>query len=127
MFVSTTRNVICVLTRKPRHIQGSLIHDQSWDHNLKALLTDGLLRTTVHKSFDGIPIYLDWDAAADEQMSENAMDNCVLEHGHPPEAFWRVFKGMLPILQDGLLTYRFFNLPLGLHVEGIGIETLDFR
>lgn len=34
---------------------------------------------------------------------------------------------MLPVLQDGLLTYRLFDPLLGVHVEGIGIETLDLQ
>jgi hypothetical protein len=72
-----------------------------------------------------MPIHLDWDAAAGEQRSENAKRHCLLEHGHSPEAFRRIFEGMLPILQDGLLTYRFFDPLLGVHVKGIGIETLD--
>ena len=48
---------------------------------------------------------------------------CILEHGHPPEAFWGVFDGVLQILQDGLLTYRFFDSPLCLDIKGICIET----
>jgi hypothetical protein len=30
---------------------------------------------------------------------------------------------MIHILKDGLLTYDFFDLPLRLYIEGIGIET----
>ena len=51
----------------------------------------------------------------------------ILEHGHPPEGFRRVFEGMLQILHDGLLAYGLFNPPLGLYVERIGIETLDLQ
>jgi hypothetical protein len=48
----------------------------------------------------------------------------ILEHGHPPEAFWRIFDGMLQILQNGFLTYRLFDPPLCLDIKRIGIESL---
>lgn len=47
----------------------------------------------------------------------------ILEHGHAPKALRGVFNGVLQILQDGLMLYRFFYLPLCLHVKGIGVET----
>lgn len=51
----------------------------------------------------------------------------ILEHGHPPKALRRVFDGVLQILQDGLLLYRFFDPPLCLHVKGIGVETRNLQ
>lgn len=47
----------------------------------------------------------------------------ILEHGHSPKALRGVFNGVLQILQDGLMLYRFFDLLLCLHVKGIGVET----
>jgi hypothetical protein len=49
--------------------------------------------------------------------------HCILEHGHPPEAFWRIFDGMLQILQNGLLTYCLLDPPLCLDIKRIGIES----
>ncbi len=91
---------------------------------VKRELTDCLLRATVHKGLDWMPIYLNWDAATSERRPKARGRHCVLEHGHPPEAFWRIFKGMVQILQNGLLTYRLFDPPLCLDIKRIGIESL---
>jgi hypothetical protein len=37
------------------------------ESKVERMLTDGLLRPTVHKGLDRMPIYLDWDAATGER------------------------------------------------------------
>ena len=56
------------LTRKLQHIQGSLeIVIRVRIAKFERILTDGLLRPTVYKGLDRMPIYLNWDTATGEQ------------------------------------------------------------
>ena len=88
------------------------------------ILTDGLLRPTIYKGLDRMSIYLNWDAATGQRRLFKIRErHCILEHSHPPEAFWGIFDGMFQIFQNGLLTYRLFDPLLGLDIKRIGVES----
>jgi hypothetical protein len=66
-FVITVRaNGLRVLTRKLRHIRGSLRLGSELEITVERMPTDCLLRAAVHKGLDRMPIYLNWDAAIDK-------------------------------------------------------------
>lgn len=57
------------LTRRLQRIQGSLEIVIRVRIKFERILTDGLLRPTVHKGLDRMPIYLNWDAATGERRT----------------------------------------------------------
>lgn len=52
-------------------------------------------------------------------------DKCSLKHRHPPKRLRGIFKCMLHVFHDCLITDSFFDTTLRLHIEGVSIESCN--
>jgi len=50
-------------------------------------------------------------------------DRYLLKHCHPPKRLWGVFKRMLHVFHDRLLTNSFFDTTLRLDIERVSIKS----
>jgi hypothetical protein len=71
--------------------------------------TDGLLRSTIYERLYRMRVHLHWHATIHQHLYTLKSNKCSLKYRYPPKRLRGVFKRMLHVFHDCLLTNSFFE------------------